>query len=448
MSLYVGGKGEFSSAVLLPLTATSLSGGVVVGAPPLLASSPALAKAFLSRGQNAGVLNVTGVMQKSGRYVIGYEFSTPSRYRSFVVYGETPLPVKRYSSPPPPDSGFSDLSYSVYLGPVKPADLVMTSLSSEKISGLQSTDVVPFGDSHFTLVVTPRGSLIGELTEWRPWIIMALGFIIVGFSVVLTEKLARQREYAQELALELDRVAGEQRGIAQRLQRSLLPARLPELDWLQMSALYVPAGSDVNVGGDWYDVIVSGDEVLLVIGDVAGHGLQAATRMAYLRHSVLAYAAQDCSPASILNSLSFLVDNDDESYFATVLCLLVRRGKGELVLASAGHPPPLLWNDDHSSFVDFRGGVPLGIRQHEPYEETTVRVSDSATLVAFTDGLVERPGEHLNVGLARLQGVATGEPLPLAELLAKLVTELTPEDYHDDTAVVGIRWEHLRGDAS
>jgi serine phosphatase RsbU (regulator of sigma subunit) len=390
------------------------------------------------------VLNVTNVVTADGRSVIGYEFSTPSKYRSYVVYAETTLADRGHYAPTSENSSFSDLNYAVYLGrEIVPANLVASSINQPLIKGLKATDIVPFGDNYFTLVVAPRASLISGAAEWRPWIIALLGLAIVGGAVVMVEKLARRRERAEELALELDRVAVEQRSIAQRLQSSLLPERLPDLDWLQMEALYIPATAEVDVGGDWYDAVVSGDEVLLVVGDVAGHGLQAATRMAYLRHSLLAYAAQNCSPASILANLSALVNADKESYFATVLCILVQREKGEITLASAGHPPPLLWDDAASSFIEFKGGVPLGISDGEPYEETTVSVSRSATLVAFTDGLVERPGEHLDIGLARLQAAAIGPPLPLHELLAKLVNDLAPADYHDDTAVVGIRWEQM-----
>ena len=143
--------------------------------------------------------------------------------------------------------------------------------------------------------------------------------------------LARRRVYAERLAGVLDRVAAEnremytqQRSIAQTLQHALLPEALPALPGLQVSARYVPAAAGVDVGGDWYDVVrCDGDRVLLVIGDVSGHGLRAATTMASLRHATLAYAAEDPSPASVLSKLSNFVNASSPDYFATVLCVLV-----------------------------------------------------------------------------------------------------------------------------
>ena len=150
-------------------------------------------------------------------------------------------------------------------------------------------------------------------------------------AALMTDRLARRRQYAEQLTGVLDRVAAEnhqlyteQRGIAQTLQHALLPDALPEFSGLQVSARYVPAASGIDVGGDWYDVVAADDQrVLLVIGDVSGHGLHAATTMALLRHATLAYAAEEPRPATVLAKLSDFVNSEAHDYFATVLCALI-----------------------------------------------------------------------------------------------------------------------------
>ena len=112
-----------------------------------------------------------------------------------------------------------------------------------------------------------------------------------------------------------------------------------------------------------------------------------------------------------------------------------------LTVASAGHIAPLLIDGDDSRFVDLDPGVPIGVPRHSQYQETTVAVRQNTTLLAFTDGLVERRGEVLDTGLARLRDVATELQLSLEDMLTKLVGDLATEEHHDDTAMVGIRWE-------
>jgi serine phosphatase RsbU (regulator of sigma subunit) len=233
----------------------------------------------------------------------------------------------------------------------------------------------------------------------------------------------------------------EQRNIAQTLQHALLPDALPEVSGLRVSARYVPATSGVEVGGDWYDVVAAGEHrVLLVIGDVSGHGLRAATTMASLRHATLAYAAHDPRPAAVLARLSDFVNSGPHDYFATVLCAMIDVEGHRLTLASAGHLPPLLIDGDHGHFVEMDVSVPIGVERDAPYQEATVVVPPNATLVAFTDGLVERRDEVVDTGLARLRDAATAQRLPLDDLIERLPDDLAFANHHDDTAIVGIQW--------
>jgi serine phosphatase RsbU (regulator of sigma subunit) len=366
------------------------------------------------------------------------------------VYGENPLPKDRRSGLAS-NSAFSDLDYVLYLGHSRRAqDLLVTSLSRFPVQGRRAVDVVPFGDNAFTLVVTPHAPLGGSFFASLRWIIIGAGVVITLAAALIAERLARRRRYAEQLSSVLDRVASEnlelyteQRGIAQTLQHALLPDALPAIPGLQVSARYVPAASGIDVGGDWYDVVAADERrVLLVIGDVSGHGLRAATTMASLRHATLAYATEEPRPGRVLAKLSTFVERDAHEYFATVLCALIDVESHQLTIASAGHYAPLLINNGDTRYVELQGDVPIGVPNRSEYREKTVSVNPNTTLVAFTDGLVERRGEVIDDGLARLRKAATGPRLPLAELLGKLVSDLASDDHHDDTAIVGIRWQN------
>jgi serine phosphatase RsbU (regulator of sigma subunit) len=445
---YVGLKRPFTSASLWPLGKARLAPTAVVGSTPVLASQPEKARLFFAHAKRPGVLNLTGILG-TAHPSLGFEFNAPGRKPGFAVYAENPLPKDRRSTLES-NSAFSDLNYALYLGRSKRSrDVLATSVRHLPISGRKASGVVPFGAGAFTLVVTPRGSLGGAFFNSLPWIIAVFGALLASAAALMTDRLARRRQRAEQLAGILDRVAAEnremyteQRSISQTLQHALLPDALPHFKGLEMSARYVPAASGVDVGGDWYDIIAVDDRrVLLVIGDVSGHGLRAATTMALMRHATLAYAAQDSRPAIVLAKLSDFVKSAVRDDFATVFCALIDVDDHRLTMASAGHMAPLLLASGDGEFVTFDVGVPIGVGQTSHYQEATVSVPPNATLVAFTDGLVERRGEVLDVGLARLRDLAIRHPLALEDLLSTLARDLTSQDHHDDTAIVGIQWQ-------
>jgi serine phosphatase RsbU (regulator of sigma subunit) len=449
MAPYVGLGRQFASASLWRLGTPNAAPAAVVGAAPTLASLPGRAHAFFAHAERSPQLNITGILA-SPHPSLGFEFSTPGARHGFAVYAENALPKDR-RSPLARNSAFSDLNYALYLGRSRrPADLLVTSLHRFPITGRQASEVVPFGDNAVTIVVTPRGPLGGTFFANLPWIIVVVGVLISIVAALLTDRLARRRQYAEQLTVILDRVAAEnlkmyteQRGIAQTLQHALLPDALPEFNGMQVSARYIPAASGIDVGGDWYDVVAAGDQqLLLLIGDVSGHGLQAATTMASLRHVALAYAAEESSPARVLTKLSDYVNGEPHDYFATVLCALIDVKGHRLTVASAGHIAPLLADGEHGRYVDFKVNVPIGVTRQRDFEETSVSVPAHSTLVAFTDGLVERRGEVLDTGLARLRDKATGQALGPEKLVEMLTRELASEDHNDDTAIVVIQWQN------
>jgi serine phosphatase RsbU (regulator of sigma subunit) len=448
MAPYVGPGRQFASASLWRLGASKPAPTVVVGTRPVLASLPRQARALFRRAGRSRLLNITGILG-AAHPSVGFEFATPGVKHGFAVYAENPLPKNRRSALAG-NSAFSDLNYALYLGRSRAAkSLLVTSLHRFPIKGRQASTVVPFGDSAFMLVVTPRGPLGGTFFERLPWIVVIVGVLISLAAAALTDRLARRRQYAEQLSGVLDRVAAEnhqlyteQRGIAQTLQHALLPDALPTVGGLRVSALYVPASSGIDVGGDWYDFVAADDrKALLVIGDVSGHGLHAATTMALLRHATLAYAAEERRPASVLNRLSDFVNSGDHDYFATVLCAWIDADTHQITIASAGHMAPLLIDRQGSHYLELAANVPIGVPRNTDYQEITVSVAPNSTLVAFTDGLVERRGEVLDTGLARLRDAAAGRQLELDDLVAMLARDVASAEHQDDTAIVVIQWE-------
>ena len=165
-----------------------------------------------------------------------------------------------------------------------------------------------------------------------------------------------------------------------------------------------------------------------------------AATMASLRYAIHAYAAQDDPPATILAKLSNILSVADSGQIATVLCALIDVDSRLVAVASAGHLPPLLISDHSSEYIECEVGVPIGVQNDAPYAVKTVAAPPAATLVAFTDGLVERRNESLDSGLRRLQEAAAGEHAGLPELLTRIVTQLRRAPSEDDMAIVGFRW--------
>jgi serine phosphatase RsbU (regulator of sigma subunit)/anti-sigma regulatory factor (Ser/Thr protein kinase) len=247
---------------------------------------------------------------------------------------------------------------------------------------------------------------------------------------------------ADRVALSIERsrlaVAGQ---IAETLQRSLLPRTLPQLAGLRMAARYMPAAEESAVGGDWYDVIELGHRQLgLAIGDVAGHGLAAATYMGQLRSAVRAYAMDVESPAELLGKLSRFASREN-SRMATVIYATLNLDTWVVDFARAGHPYPLLVRADGSAtFLADATGPPLGTGAVATYDQQRVALGSGETLLFYTDGLIERRGRHLSDGEAALLEAAVAAPddpeLKCTAILERL-TEGT--GIPDDIAVLALR---------
>ncbi len=445
-SSYIGsGQGRFLTLSLWKAGATSRGPIATLGGPPALSASPAGAHAFLARAVTSPMLSIIG-LEPPSLTRLGYAY--PTATRRFVVYGERALPADRRSRLQS-NSAFTELDYAVYLGPaVRAGNLLVTSVTHPPLRGETATTKVTFGNNVLTLVVSPRESLAGTLPQQLPWIIAIVGVILTLGATAVTVRLVQRRRSAEHLAGRLDHALGEnqrlydeQRTIALTLQHALLPEDMPAIAGAETSARFEPGERGVDIGGDWYDVIpLGGERLLVVVGDVSGKGLRAAATMASLRYAIHAYAAQNDPPAAILTKLSRMLSVTDAGQIATVLCALVDLGGRQVTIASAGHLPPLLIADGHGEYVSPDIGLPIGAQTGAAYKATTVPAPPSATLLAFTDGLVERRGEDLDRGLARLREAASGNHLGLPELLERIVNELRHGPADDDTAIVGLRW--------
>jgi len=226
---------------------------------------------------------------------------------------------------------------------------------------------------------------------------------------------------------------------AELLQRAYLPMGLSPIAGLSFASRYLPAGQPVAVGGDWYDVIpVAGGGVGLVMGDVAGHGLRAAAVMASLRAGLRAFSIVDPCPARILDRLNGYTTLFKPDAFATVFVGVFEPEAERIVYARAGHPPPLLVDrDGATTLLDDALGPPLGI-PGAVYEPGEAPFPVGASLVTYTDGLIERRDEALDTRLATLVATAAGAAGAGPESLCdRLVFELLAgKDLTDDAALL------------
>jgi len=255
----------------------------------------------------------------------------------------------------------------------------------------------------------------------------------------------RLAEVEQQLA-EHRRSLHAEHELAARLQQVILPIpeRPVELPGIKVAVRYLPAGQEDLVGGDWYHAAALRDgSVLLAIGDVAGHGTQAATTMAQLRYSLRALAVTTTDPAVLLGHLNRLTCDLDEERPETAATAIVARYEPalrRLTWAQAGHPPPLLSRAGRTWPLPRPTGPMLGVVDDAAYEHAELRLEVGDVLLLYTDGLVEYRGRGMDEGLDAVirtvdEAVAVSPLQPLAELVSRL-QRANPDD---DTCILAIR---------
>ncbi|MFK4144637.1 SpoIIE family protein phosphatase [Streptomyces sp. NPDC004065] len=206
--------------------------------------------------------------------------------------------------------------------------------------------------------------------------------------------------HAMEKAQRYDTEAALARG----LQQALLPRRLSAHPEVETAGRYLPGTQGMEVGGDWYDVVAAGDGLALVIGDVQGHGVQAAATMGQLRSAVKAFALSDRPPDEVMSGTNHLLIDLDPGQFASCCYIRLDPATGLVRIARAGHPLPLLRHPDGRTEVcDTPGGVVLGVDPGAQYPVAELRLERGAILALYTDGLVERPGLDIDEGVGALR---------------------------------------------
>ena len=446
MSSYVGTDSSFVSASLWQMAGASPRQIAVVAAAPDFATS-AQEGASVKRASVGSQFVVSRAFHgQLGRLV--FALALPGADRRFAVYAEHAIPADRQSAVAK-NSAFSDLYYAIYFGNrTAPTSLLTTSLRHFPQSEPTARVTVPIGTSALTLLTAPRGRLGGTLPARLPWILALLGVLLTLTSAWIAGHLVRRRRSAERDAEEIGRLYGElgaaygqQRTIAETLQRALLPRETPDIDGMEVAVQYVPGAKGMEMGGDWYSVIAL-DEAgfAFVVGDVSGRGLSAATVMAGLRFTIRTYFLEGYSPSAILEKCAKQLHVLSDGHFATVLVGIGNVVRHELTLANAGHFNPLVIDGEASSFIETVVGLPLGV-SGGAYQSVTTVVPPGATVIAFTDGLVEHRSESLDVGLKRLEEATRGVQGPLDELLNRVISDLTDEASEDDIAVLGLRWK-------
>ncbi|MEU0154817.1 SpoIIE family protein phosphatase [Micromonospora fulviviridis] len=233
--------------------------------------------------------------------------------------------------------------------------------------------------------------------------------------------------------------------IATTLQHSLLPRTLPQLPGAVVASRYLPGSADVEVGGDWYDVIGTvDDELVLVIGDVVGKGVRAAAAMGQLRNALRAYVLEGYDPGEALTRLNRLVGSTEGGSFATVVCLRFSPRTGRLRYASAGHPSPLLIREGDAVFLHDRAlGPPVGAIPDTAYRTVEGELAPGGRLLLYTDGLIEDRQAGIDAGLGQLRVDATTPGEHVADLVDAVVERVAGRTRHDDVAVLALEATEL-----
>ncbi|WP_082929911.1 SpoIIE family protein phosphatase [Mycobacterium sp. 1164966.3] len=229
----------------------------------------------------------------------------------------------------------------------------------------------------------------------------------------------------------------QQRETALALQHAILgPAALPH----GFAVRYQAASRPLQVGGDWYDVFDLEDgRIALIVGDCVGHGLAAATIMGQVRSACRALLFENPSPAAALAGLDRFASRLPGAQSTTAVCAVLNPETGELVYSSAGHPPPILVHADGTTrILDDGHTIALGIRSHRPRPEAHVTLPAHATLLLYTDGLVERRRLPLDDGISRAAGLLkAGLTSDLEDLANQIMSRLAPSGgYQDDVALL------------
>ncbi|MEU6706956.1 SpoIIE family protein phosphatase [Streptomyces wuyuanensis] len=306
--------------------------------------------------------------------------------------------------------------------------------------GVHSLMVVP---------LTARGLVLGLVCLWR--------YVVP--EPFEEDDLTLANEFAARAGVAIDnaRRYTQEHRTALALQRRLLPREVPSQPAVRVAHRYLPAGGSAGVGGDWFDVIpLSGARVALVVGDVVGHGINAAATMGRLRTAVHTLADLDLEPDEVLSHLDDLVTRlageqehgdagspGEQVVGATCLYAVYDPVSRICSVARAGHPPPALVSPDGEvSLPDLPAGPPLGLGGL-PFESEDLELPENSVLALYTNGLIEGDAHDIDAGLDRLAEALSGRDRPLEDMAQSVVDALLPARPTDDVALLLARTRTL-----
>ncbi|WP_103504503.1 MULTISPECIES: SpoIIE family protein phosphatase [Streptomyces] len=259
-------------------------------------------------------------------------------------------------------------------------------------------------------------------------------------------------QLATHTALGVDKAVlyGREASIADELQRTMLPDRLPQPTGVRLAHRYLAAAQSARVGGDWYDAIpLPGSRMALVVGDVMGHSTTSAAIMGQLRTTVQTLAGLDLPPEEVLRHLDEQAQRLGEDRMATCLYAVYDPVAHTITAANAGHPPPVLLHvDGTTELVDLPPNAPIGVGGVD-FETITLSAPAGSTLVLYTDGLVESRSRDVSTGVDQLRALLTetarltrpGAAAPLEALCDEILDIAGPGDRDDDIALLAAQFE-------
>jgi serine phosphatase RsbU (regulator of sigma subunit) len=292
-------------------------------------------------------------------------------------------------------------------------------------------------DGGWAMAVVP---LVAD--EWRGLIAVSYGrvhtFVDEERAVLDTVGVLAARAFARGRRYDADHRASV------ALQRTALPTHLPEVDGLTIAARYRAGAAQADVGGDWYDVLLLGeDRVALLVGDVVGHGMDAAVAMGRLRTGFHMIAPLRPGPSDMVQAVSQQVEAIPNAMCSTVLCAVIDVSTGTMDWCRAGHVPPVLVRDGKGRLLEEEGVAPLGVAPElaAPVHRQALEPGD--VVVLYTDGVIERRKETIDQGFERLEVVSTDlADLSPEDFSDALLEALVPvQEQTDDVALLVVRYD-------
>ncbi|MEM9747394.1 MAG: SpoIIE family protein phosphatase [Actinomycetota bacterium] len=288
------------------------------------------------------------------------------------------------------------------------------------------------------------GELITGLTTAQSLVVYKLTLIVFGTMAAFVAVESSQRVRATTAAVEHRMRADNERETVEALQRLLLPPAELRGESFTASGLYVAATRDLGVGGDWYEVLELPDgRVMVAVGDIVGHGAAAAHTMNRLRILTTLCAADSHTAGDLLQAVEARARGLVDAFASTVWIGLFDPSTAELSYTAAGHPPGFLASDDGVVRLESGLNPPMFVDPGQPKTDRTVTVPAGATLVLYTDGLIERPGEAIDVGLSRLEAAVaqSADSMSPEELWERVSARDPGRNGRDDSIVLMVSFD-------